>query len=195
MKTQVVKTAIVVPGEGFEPSVEDPKSSALPLGHPGADINSSVRHSDRRVTPHRPQTFEYLMRAWLIAAVLVAASGCGAYQFPGAGSSPSPATGSVSGRVLAVPCAPVEQLGSPCAGRPVPKLELDYVAGGSVVASALTDSGGYYSITLEPGSYQVKLKTYMRVISGPLTLAISSRSSVVANYVVDSGIRLPAPQQ
>jgi hypothetical protein len=25
----------LVPGEGFEPSVEDPKSSALPLGHPG----------------------------------------------------------------------------------------------------------------------------------------------------------------
>jgi hypothetical protein len=34
METQVVKS--MVPGEGFEPSVEDPKSSALPLGHPGS---------------------------------------------------------------------------------------------------------------------------------------------------------------
>ncbi|HET7338925.1 MAG TPA: hypothetical protein VFK22_05205 [Candidatus Dormibacteraeota bacterium] len=150
---------------------------------------------DRRVTRDRSQTFEYLMRAWLIAAVLVAATGCGAYQFPGAGSSPSPAAGTVSGRVLAVPCAPVEQLSSPCAGRPVPKLELDYVAGGSVVGSAITDSSGYYSVTVKPGSYQVKLKTYMRVLSGPLTVSVASGANVVANYVLDSGIRMPVPQQ
>lgn len=135
------------------------------------------------------------MRALLVAGLLAATAACGAYQFPGGGSSPSPATGSVSGRVLAAPCAPVERLGSPCPGRPVPKLELDYVSAGSLIASALTDSNGDYSVRLAPGSYQVRLKTYMRVISGPLTLAVSGGSSVVANYLLDSGIRAPVPQQ
>ncbi|HET9781935.1 MAG TPA: hypothetical protein VFR33_09160 [Candidatus Dormibacteraeota bacterium] len=135
------------------------------------------------------------MRALLIAALLSVTAACGAYQFPGGGSTPSPANGSVSGRVLSVPCAPVEQLGSPCTGRPVPKLEIDYISGGSVAASAVTDASGSYSVALAPGSYQVKLKTYMRVLSGPLTLSISPGSNVVANYLVDSGIRAPVPQQ
>ena len=135
------------------------------------------------------------MRALLVAALLVVAAGCGAYQFPGGGSTPSPAAATVSGRVLAVPCAPVEKLGSPCPGRPVPKVEIDYVSGGSVTGSAVTDSNGYYSVKLPAGSYQVKLKTYMRVISGPLTLALASGSSMVANYILDSGIRAPVPQE
>lgn len=135
-----------------------------------------------------------LMRALFVAGVLAVTTACGAYQFPGAGQTPSPAQGSVSGRVVAVPCAPVERADSPCAGRPVPKVEIDYVAGGSVAAAAVTDSNGYYSVALAPGSYQVKLKTYMRVLSGPLTLSVASGSNVTANYVVDSGIRAPAPQ-
>lgn len=134
------------------------------------------------------------MRGLVVAALLLLTSACGAYQFPGAGSSPTSADGSVSGRVLAVPCAPVEKLGSPCAGRPVPKLEIDYVASGSVAAKAVTDDGGSYSASLPPGSYEVKLKTYMRVINGPLTLTVSPGSNLVANYLVDSGIRVPVPQ-
>ena len=195
MRTQVVKNVILVPGEGFEPSVEDPKSSALPLGHPGADINTSAGPCGRRVTRHRAPAFSQVMRVLLVVGLLTVTAACGAYQFPVGGPSPSPASATVSGRVLAVPCAPVEELGSPCAGRPVPKLELDYVSGGSVIASTTTDSSGSYSIGLEPGTYQVKLKTYMRVINGPLTVAVSSGSSLVATYLLDSGIRVPVPQQ
>ena len=185
----------MVPGEGFEPSVEDPKSSALPLGHPGADINTSAGPPDRRVTRHRAQTFGQVMRALLVVGLLAVTAACGAYQFPGGGSSPSPTGGTVSGRVLAVPCSPVEQPGNSCAGRPVAKLELDYTSGGSVTASVVTNSAGYYSIDLEPGSYQVNLKTYLRLISGPLTVSVSNGSSLVANYLLDSGIRVPVPQQ
>jgi hypothetical protein len=127
-------------------------------------------------------------------AVLLATAACGAYQYPGGNPSPSPETGTVSGRVLAVPCAPVEQAGTTCAGRPVPKLELDYIKDGAVAGSTVTDSGGSYLVSLPPGTYQVKLKTYMRVISGPLTIAIAPGSSLVANYLLDSGIRAPLPQ-
>jgi hypothetical protein len=137
------------------------------------------------------------MRVLVLVVLLLAATACGAYQFPGGNPSPSPTSegGTVTGRVLAVPCAPVEQAGMTCAGRPLPKLELDYVKDGAIAASAVTDSGGAYLVSLAPGTYQVKLKTYMRVISGPLTLAVAPGSSVVASYILDSGIRVPIPQQ
>ncbi len=134
------------------------------------------------------------MRVWLLAVVLLVAAGCGAYQFPGESQSPSPSTGVVSGRVLAVPCAPVEQAGNTCGGRPVADLELDYVAGSSVT-KATTDSKGNYSVELKPGNYAVKMKTYMRVISGPLNLTVGAGTSATINYVLDSGIRAPVPQQ
>ena len=80
-------------------------------------------------------------------------------------------------------------------GRPVPKLELDYTRDGAVATRTVTDSGGSYLVSLAPGTYQVSLKTYMRVISGPLTIAVAPGSSQVANYLLDSGIRAPVPQQ
>lgn len=136
------------------------------------------------------------MRALVVVALLLATAACGAYQFPGGNpsSSPTPESATVSGRVLAVPCAPVEQAGSKCVGRPVPKLELDYVKDGAVAARTVTDSGGSYLASVAPGTYQVNLKTYMRVISGPLTIAVAPGSSQVANYLLDSGIRAPVPQ-
>ena len=137
------------------------------------------------------------MRGLVLVVVMVAAAACGAYQFPGGNpsSSPMPQGGTVSGRVLAVPCSPVEQPGNTCIGRAVPKLELDYVKDGHIAASAVTDSGGGYLVALPPGTYEVKLKTYMRVINGPLTLTVAPGSNVVANYLLDSGIRAPVPQQ
>jgi len=133
------------------------------------------------------------VKLWLAAALVLYCAACGAYQFPGGSTSPSPTTGAVTGRVLAVPCTPVELAGSPCAGRPVPNLELDYVVGTSIVNRAVTDSNGRYSVDLEPESYRVRMKTYMRVLNGPLTLSIAPGSATVADYTVDSGIRAPVP--
>jgi hypothetical protein len=137
------------------------------------------------------------MRALVLAVFLLTAAACGAYQFPvgNPSSSPTPEGGTVSGRVLAVPCLPIEQAGSTCAGRPVPKLELDYIKDGAVAASTVTDSGGSYLVSLAAGTYEVKLKTYMRVISGPLTVTVGPGSNLVADYLLDSGIRVPVPQQ
>jgi hypothetical protein len=46
-----------------------------------------------------------------------------------------------------------------------------------------------------PATYQVQFKSYMRIISGPRTVTVPFASAVVANYVLDVGIRVPQPQQ
>ncbi|HET7419455.1 MAG TPA: hypothetical protein VFL27_03665 [Candidatus Dormibacteraeota bacterium] len=136
------------------------------------------------------------MKVAFVAALALAVSGCGAYQFGGGAATPSPALATVSGHVVAVPCAPVEKVGSPCAGRPVANLEIDYVAGATVEARTLTNADGSYAVALKPGSYTVRFKnSLMRVISGPLSLTLAAGSNVTANYTLDSGIRVPAPAQ
>jgi hypothetical protein len=136
-----------------------------------------------------------VMKNGLLAALVLCVCACGAYWFPGGGPSPTPGTGTVSGRVIAVPCAPVEQADAVCAGRPVPKLEIDYLIGTTVNAMTLTDATGHYAVTLRPRAYTVRMKTYMRVISGPVNLTVGPGSNIVADYVLDTGIRLPVPQQ
>ena len=135
------------------------------------------------------------MRNLLVAGLVLVSAACGSYRFPGDSTSPSPATAHVAGMVRSVPCAPVEQAGTTCAGRPVGSLEIDYMVGSTVVQRAVTDSKGAYSIDLKPGTYAVQFKTYMRVISGPTKLNLDAGSRTVADYVLDNGIRAPLPQQ
>ena len=183
----------MVPGEGIEPSVEDPKSSALPLGHPGSGTNNtSAEVLPLRECDLQPaQAFGIGMKATLLSALLLLTAACGAYSFPG---SPQPQTGAVSGRVLLVPYGPVQRVGDTCAGRPGAGLEIDFVDP-KAVHSTVTDQSGNYSIQLTPATYQVQFKSYMRILSGPKSVTVISDSLVTANYVLDSGIRLPAPQQ
>jgi len=128
------------------------------------------------------------MRTVLVVLLAVATVACGAYRFPGGSQA---GTGTVSGRVTAVPCAPVEQAGQVCAGRPVPGLEIDFTGNGASV-STRTDSGGGYSVELAAGTWKVTLKSYARIVSGPPAVTVTAGANVVADYVVDSGIRVPA---
>ena len=127
----------------------------------------------------------------LVGALMLASVACGAYQFPGA--SPSSGVGTVSGHVIAVPCAPIEGAGT-CAGRPVPGLEIDYTNGDSS-RHAVTDSSGAYSVELPAGTWKVRMKTFMRIVSGPAVITVAAGSTVKASYVLDTGIRVPVPQQ
>ncbi len=127
------------------------------------------------------------MKAFLIVLLVMATAACGAYRVPGPGAGGS---GSVSGQVTVVPCGPVEPAAQPCVGRPVSGLEIDFSGDGTTVA-AQTDPQGYYSVQLPAGTWKVSFKSYMRIVSGPPTVAVAAGSSVVANYVVDSGIRVP----
>ena len=126
------------------------------------------------------------MKAFFILLLVVATAACGAYRFPGAGTGGS---GSVSGQVTVVPCAPIEPTAQPCTGRPASGLEIDFSGDGTRVA-AQTDTRGYYSVQLPAGTWKVSFKGLMRIVSGPPILTVSAGSTVVANYVVDSGIRI-----
>ena len=132
-----------------------------------------------------------VMRNVLLAALVLVTAACGAYQFPG--TSPA-ATGTVEGAVLAFPCFPVESAGQQCAGRPVPGLEIDFTSGDGT-AKAVTNSTGHYTVALSSGTWNVHLVTRMRIISGQQQVTVVSGSTLTAKYVVDSGIRVPVPQQ
>jgi len=135
-----------------------------------------------------------VMRNVLLAALVLVTAACGAYRFPGS-PSPSPGVGTVSGTVVAVPCFPVESAGiAQCAGRPVPGVEIDFTSTDGT-SKAVTDPSGHYTLTLAEGTWTVHLATFMRVITGPARLTVVPGSLVSANYVLDSGIRVPVPQQ
>jgi len=123
----------------------------------------------------------------------VATAACGAYRFPG---ETTPGTGTVSGQVTAVPCFPVEQANQPPCARPVAGVEIDFSGSGTTVGTQ-TDAKGFYSVTLAAGTWKVsvRLKTFMRIISGPPVVTVTAGSHVVADYVVDSGIRVPVAKE
>jgi hypothetical protein len=132
-----------------------------------------------------------MRNAILGAALMLLTAACGAYVFPGSSQG---GPGTVTGTVTAVPCAPVESNANPCTGRPVSGIEINF-SNGSTTSRTVTDSKGSYSIELNSGAWKVAFKGVMRLISGPPTVTVSSGARVVANYVVDSGIRVPVPQQ
>jgi hypothetical protein len=132
-----------------------------------------------------------VMRNGVLAALVLVTAACGAYHLPG-GSTPG--TGTVAGHVLALPCAPIQPAGKQCAARPVPGLEIDYTKG-DATSKAVTDDGGNYSVRLAAGTWTVHFKTNMRIVSGPTEVSVSTDSTVTADYILDSGIRYPVPQQ
>jgi hypothetical protein len=129
------------------------------------------------------------MKAMFVGALVLLSAACGAYQFP---SSPSPQTGTVNGQVSIIPCGPVEPGASNCGGKPAAGVQIEF-KNGQTIYGTVTDSGGNYSIQLRPATYQVQFKGYMRIVSGPRAVTVAADSSLVANYLLDSGIRAPAP--
>lgn len=96
---------------------------------------------------------------------------------------------------VATTCFPVESAGvAQCAGRPVPGVEIDFTSAGAS-ARAVTDSAGHYTATLAAGTWSVHLVTSFRIISGPQQVTVVSGSTVTATYIIDSGIRVPVPQE
>jgi hypothetical protein len=150
------------------------------------------RHDWPGVTYGEREALSIHMRVAVLLLAVVATAACGAYRFPS--GSPS-ATGTVSGHVMAVPCSPIEVPNQPpCTGRPVPGVEIDLTSKGTTVSSR-TDSSGAYSVELAAGTWKVSFKGFMRIISGPATVTVQAGSNVVADYLVDSGIRVPLSKE
>ena len=131
------------------------------------------------------------MRNGALLALVFLVAACGSYQFPG---GPAAGQGTVSGHVVSRPCAPVEQAENVCPGRLVSGVEIAYVRG-EATAKTVTDSSGNYTVQLGVGTWTVHVKTYMRIISGPTEVTVTAGSTVTADYILDSGIRVPVPQQ
>jgi hypothetical protein len=127
------------------------------------------------------------MKPTMIALVLLATAACSAYHFPG---NPTAGTGTVSGQVIVVPCGALESADQPCAAKPFSGLELDFTKGTTTVA-ATTGPGGNYSVELAEGRWTVSAKQIMRIVKGPGTITVHAGDRIVANFVVDSGIRVP----
>jgi hypothetical protein len=217
----------LVPEEGFEPSVEDPKSPALPLGYSGSPgyFKNAVRHAVRAlgatnstrtgsrvegeygVTWPNRATFCLLMRNAFLVMVVFAVAACGAYHFPGPGDG----TGMVTGKVTTNMCWPVETpiracpypgaepaidcpakdpngVAGACGQRPIPSIQLFFANGATTIATK-TDSNGFYSIELPAGTWSVSTKSIMRIIGGPQPLVVKAGETLVADYLVDTGIR------
>ncbi len=126
----------------------------------------------------------------VVSGLLCLTVACGAYQFPSGGTS---ATGTVSGMVRVVPCAPVEQQGAVCPGNIGIGLTIVFT-NGDQTKTATVDSTGHYSIALAAGHWKVSFKGIARIVTGPAEIDVAAGGSVQADYVVDSGIRVPVPQ-
>jgi hypothetical protein len=129
------------------------------------------------------------MRLLVLGGLVVLTAACGAYQFPGGTTAQ---TGNLSGSVMVTPCAPVEQPDQPCKGVYGTGLQIVFADGSSLASTAVAASGRY-SIDLPAGTWKVSFKGIARILTGPTTVTIPAGGSVVADYLVDSGIRLPGP--
>ena len=137
------------------------------------------------------------MKNVLLAALVFLVAACGSYQFPG---GPHAGSGVVTGQVTVIPCGPgpVEPAQpdfAPCKMRPAAGLEIDFTSESGAVSSAKTGSDSRYTIELREGTYKVNVQNYVRVISGPPVVTVKSGATVVADYVLDSGIRTAVPQK
>ena len=62
------------------------------------------------------------------------------------------------GDVVAGPTCPVERAEDPCPPKAVPNREVEILGtNNAVVATAMTDSKGHFSVALAPGSYTVSV--------------------------------------
>jgi hypothetical protein len=154
------------------------------------------------VTSTDRAAFCLAMRKLLLVAIVVGATACGAYHFPGSGEG----SGTVSGQVTAYPCGPVQPATQPCMPGAttscVPKTPNDSSCGywpmpgvaltfknGATTVGAKTNSDGFYSVELPAGTWSVSAAGYMRILSGPLNVVVEAGADITATYVVDTGIR------
>jgi Carboxypeptidase regulatory-like domain len=99
--------------------------------------------------------------------------------------------GTVTGRVVARPCTPVESLANPCPGRPVADARIDFSPGTCGQTVVVTSNrAGAYTARLWAGTYNVRVEHhtfYVRPHSQ--TVRVIAGRTVTVDLVIDSGLR------
>jgi hypothetical protein len=155
------------------------------------------RIADQARDLRRSGSVLYVVRIALLVGLLIATAACGSYRFPG----PAHETGTVHGQVTSSSCAgpcpatlvpcPPQPATPACGQRPMVGLGLVFTKGNTSFV-AKTDSDGAYSINLPVGTWSVTAATVARIISGPQTLEVQPGTTIVADFIVDTGIRAAA---
>ncbi len=132
-------------------------------------------------------TFRRAACVGLLAVGSVMLAACGTRTEPS--TSGGSATGVVTGRVTAGPTCPVEQVGHPCAPRPV-VAEVQATAVGRIVASTHSAADGTYRLELSVGTYTVVAVTQnMLPRCVPRTVTVTAARTTRDDITCDTGIR------
>jgi hypothetical protein len=138
----------------------------------------------------------------LVIAFALAIAGCtrGGGQSAGAGGQSGPSGsyagsyGILTGGITRGPMSPVSRSGAPSSPLPVVGAELKILdLKGPLVATARTDSGGLYRVTLPPGNYRVERGAGFSGAARnlPAIVAISPGGQTRLDIWVDAGIHTP----
>lgn len=115
---------------------------------------------------------------------------------PGATATRPPgATAVIFGLVQAGPSCPVDRVYHACRPHPLGDIEVQArLPSTMVAASARTETGGHYSLTLAPGRYLLVVMTAQMFPRCPHVLvSVRSGSAIRANINCDTGLRQPEP--
>jgi hypothetical protein len=140
--------------------------------------------------------------ALLAIGMALALAGCASITVSGSGaaetSTPTTGTsgtqGTLSGDVVAGPTCPVERAEDPCPPKAVPNREVEILgANGAVVATAMTDSKGHFSVALAPGTYVVTVPIKQGLIgmrqTSDVKASVTAGQVTTVKVMLDTGIR------
>jgi hypothetical protein len=99
--------------------------------------------------------------------------------------------GTVTGRVVARPCTPVESLANACPGRPVADARIDFSPGtGGQTVVVTSNRAGAYTVRLVAGTYTVRVEHYIFYVRPhSQTVRVIAGRTVTVDLVIDSGLR------
>jgi len=119
--------------------------------------------------------------------------GCANNDAQAAAAPPARHVSGIEGRTTVGPACPVAQAESPCPDRPQrARLTVTRAHTTLVVATAVSDSHGYFRISLPPGRYLVQSRKLTRSIfetAPPVTVIVVSGRFTFVTIRFDSGIR------
>ncbi len=131
-----------------------------------------------------------LVPAGSAAAACLLLLGCATTQVPGSGTATQ---SGIDGRTMVDAGCPMARNASPCPDKPLAaKLTVTRAGSARTVATATSDSRGYFRIPLPPGEYVLRpdnLTGAVVPIAQPLTVTVVAGRFTTITISFDSGIR------